>query len=94
VSKSNIEHVMERRASRLAAAIEHRIGVMVAFLKPAGRPPVFTRRVGRKEALEFWRRHRTDELGMQLLSRMTPEQVMELDRALAMPSEPMMDEAS
>lgn len=80
--KSNIEHVMERRAAKLAIAIEHRIKVMVEFLAPDGRP-VFTKKVSGADALEFWRRHRTDETGMALLQRMTPEQVMELDAALA-----------
>ena len=84
MSTSNIEHVMERRAARLASAISHRIEVMVEFLKPDGAPPVFTTKMSRREALEFWRRHRTDEIGSALLARMTPEQVAELDRALAM----------
>lgn len=81
-SHSNIEHVMERRAAKLAGAIKHRIEVMVAFLAPDGRP-IFTTKVSGAEALDFWRRHRTDEVGMALLQRMTPEQVMELDARLA-----------
>jgi hypothetical protein len=83
MSKSSLEHVMERRATKLASAIEHRIEVMVTFLKPPGQPPVFSRSVPRAQALDFWRRHRTDEVGAELLQRMTPEQVMALDAALA-----------
>ncbi len=82
---SNLQHVMERRAELLANAIEHRVQVMTDFLQPPGQPPVFSQKVSRREWLEFWRLHRTDEVGAQVLSTWTPEQIMALDTALGQP---------
>lgn len=83
MSQSNLQHVMERRASLLANAIEHRVQVMADFLMPPGQPPVFSKRVSRREALAFWTKHRYDQIGAAVLSRWTPEQVMQLDAELA-----------
>ncbi|MDA8219403.1 MAG: hypothetical protein M0Z94_17505 [Dehalococcoidales bacterium] len=81
--KSNLDHVMERRAELLAEAIRHRIEVMADFLMPPGEPPVFSSRVSRRDALAFWTKHRYDQIGAQVLSRWSPEQIMALDAELA-----------
>ncbi len=80
---AEIEYIMERRARLLADAIKHRIEVMVDLLKEPGQRPVFTKKLSRREALDWWRQHRTDALGLRVMATMTPDQIVSLDRALS-----------
>ena len=80
---AEIEYIMERRARLLADAIKHRIDVLLYLLKEPGQRPVFTKKLPQREALTWWRAHRTDPLGMRLMATMSPEQIMGIDRALS-----------
>ena len=80
---AEIEYIMERRARLLADAIKHRIEVLLYLLKEPGQRPVFTKKLSQREALAWWRAHRTDPLGMRLMATMSPGQIMDIDRALS-----------
>lgn len=83
MARTNLDHVVERRAELLADAIGYRIDLLAGFLAPKGRGPVFTERLRTRDAAAFWLRHRYDDIGRKVLAQWDPEQVMELDRALS-----------
>lgn len=76
------EQTIERRARMLADAVEARVDLYRRLINPAGRP-MFTTQMSKQKALDWWAINRTTPAGQQVLQRMTPVQIMELDAALA-----------
>lgn len=72
---------MERRAAALADALNKRVDLMAGLMRPEGRA-VFHERKSEQQALEFWQRHRYDEMGQKVLSTWTPDQIIALDQRL------------
>ena len=75
-------HPLERRAAALADAFSKRVDIMAGLMKPPGQPPIFHQRLPDQQALEFWQRHRYDDLGQSVLQTWAPDQVLDLDRRL------------
>lgn len=75
------QHPLERRATALAEALTRRVDTMAALMRPNGRQ-VFTQRLPEQQALEFFQRHRFDDLGQRVLSTWTPDQILDLDQRL------------
>ncbi len=78
-----IPNVLERRASMLAGRISARKEIIRDAFAPPGQRPPFTEQLTRAEALDFWRRHRHDRVGAEVLARMRDQDIVELDAALA-----------
>lgn len=72
------EHRLERRARLLAMKMQERVSDLQNVVGVA-----FRREVPRGKALAWWRKHRFDELGAQVLARMQPQDILDLDLALA-----------
>ena len=87
---SNAEHILERRAHLLAGKLSARRDLLVQALAPKGQRPPFTEQMSKPEAVAWWRAHRYDDLGKQVLDRMGPADVMELDQALSQANEAQM----
>lgn len=83
---ANQMHPMERRSKMLADALGKRISTMAALMRPDGRP-IYHQRLNEQQALQFWRRHRFDDLGASVLSTWTPDQILQLDQVLQRASE-------
>jgi len=77
------ENMLERRAAMLAGRISARKKRLREALAPPGQRPPFTKQLTKQEALEFWRLHRHDETGAEVLARMSDLEIAELDTALA-----------
>ena len=77
------EHILERRASKIAERLNERVGLMREFLTPQGQRPPFTEALNDDNAMRFWRAHRYDMLGARVLQNMRPSDIAELDAALA-----------
>ena len=67
----------------LSARIKARKTLIQNAITPKGSRPPFTQQLSQANALEWWMKHRYDDLGQQVLSNMQPADVMELDRALS-----------
>ena len=79
---SNIDYQSERQAHMLAGKIQSTKEMLRTSLAPAGQRPPFTEQLSQGEALNWWRQHRNDEYGKQMVSKMGQQDVMELDAAL------------
>lgn len=77
------QHPLEQRAALLGAAVKQRVHALSNGITPKGTRPPFTRRYSTAEALRWWMEHRYDQLGLNLITRMTPIQVARLDAWLA-----------
>lgn len=75
------EHPMERRTNALADGLTARVDMLAAMMRPDGRQIYHTRQAEQK-AIEFWQRNRFTDLGQQVMSTWTPDQIMDLDRRL------------
>jgi hypothetical protein len=84
------EHRLETRARLLSERLQHARQTIRDAVAPAGQRPPFTEQLSKPEALRFWQAHRFDEYGQAALARMAPEQVQELDLALARANEAQM----
>lgn len=80
------QHPLERRAAALADAFTKRTDLMAQLMRPDGRA-VFHERLPEQKALEFWQRHRYDDIGQNVLSTWTPDQVLQLDQRLMQASQ-------
>lgn len=80
-------HILERRASLLAGRLAAQRNIVRDTLAPAGQRKPFTQQLSKREALAFWRQHRYDATGQQVLATMRPEDVLELDLALSQANE-------
>jgi hypothetical protein len=77
---------IERLATLLGQRIPKRIEqVSTAF--GAGGRPAFSQQLSQKEALGWWQRNRFTPAGQQVLGLMKPDQILELDQALAAANE-------
>jgi hypothetical protein len=81
------EHTVERRARLLAEKMQTRVRVLSNFLAPPGQRAPFTKQLSDAQALRFWRAHRYDPLGAEVLQSMRPQDIAELDMALMSHSE-------
>ncbi len=78
---------IEKMSNLLADRITERIDMLSKALAPAeGRPP-FTQQLSKAKAINWWRAHRYDDLGKQVMANMEPIAVLELDQALAQANE-------
>jgi len=84
------EHRLETRAHLLAERITHDRQTIVDALTPDGKRTLFAKQLSKPEALRFWQAHRFDDIGKQVLARMSPSDVMELDQALTQAAEAQM----
>lgn len=76
------QHVLERRAAALAQGMKARISDMTLALQAAdGRIPFHTK-LSKGDALDWWMKHRYDNLGQQALAGMPPQAIFSLDAAL------------
>lgn len=80
------QHPLERRAQALAQGITSRVNMMASMMRPDGRP-VFHTRLSDAKALDFWRKHRYDELGQSVISTWRPDQILDLDQRLSQANE-------
>lgn len=80
---SSATHRLERRSQLLAARLQERVDAMRNALTPAGQRPPFTTTMPKSAALDWWTKHRHDDLGKSALGNYSPDQVAELDAALA-----------
>jgi hypothetical protein len=85
------QHILEHRAHLLADALLARKKLLVEMLAPKGKRPLFTEQLSKPEALRWWQKHRYDALGKQVLDRMQPGDVMELDQALSQANDTVME---
>lgn len=83
-----LQHRLDRRAAMLGERLRREIDLTAQMLRPPGGMPAFTTQLTNTEALDFWKRHRFDRIGAQVLSGWTPEQIAELDAWLAAEQEP------
>jgi hypothetical protein len=74
---------IERRTSMLASALRRNIDVMRDSYRPPGQRPPFKDQLSETKALDFWLKHRHDELGARTLASMDAGAIMELDQALS-----------
>lgn len=80
------DHPLERRADMLAQALTQRVDMMAAMMRPDDRQ-IFHQRLSEPSALQFWRKHRFDDMGQQIMSTWTPDQIIGLDQRLAQANE-------
>jgi len=78
---------VERRAALLSERITQRRQTLRDAYSPPGQRPPFTQTLSRRDALTWWRQHRSDDVGKQVLDRMSPNDIMNLDLALAKANE-------
>ncbi len=77
------QYAVERRVALLAQMIPKRIHVMRQAIAPEGKRPPFSEQLSEKDALDWWRVHRFDNLGQQVTANMDPQSLLELDGALS-----------
>lgn len=75
------QHPLERRTTALAEGLKERVHMLAGMMRPDGRQ-IFHTRLNDQKALEFWQKHRFDDLGKQVMSTWTPDQVLNLDTRL------------
>lgn len=75
------EHPLERRANALAEALTRRVDLLATMMRPNDRP-IFHERLSEPKAMEFWQKHRYDDLGQNVMSTWTPDQILALDQRL------------
>ena len=66
----------------LAQKMEGRVRMLSQFIRPDGQRARFTKQLQDADALNWWRIHRYDDLGSQVLAGMRPNDIAELDQAL------------
>jgi hypothetical protein len=67
----------------LRDALKSRRALVTQAITPKGERPPFTEQLSVPDAQRWWSKHRYDDLGKQVLGRMSPQDVLELDQALA-----------
>lgn len=77
------EHRLEQRQRMLAAKLTQRVQMMRDVLAPPGKRPPFHEQLSNAESLRWWRTHRYDALGAQVLQYLQPAAIEELDVALS-----------
>lgn len=74
----NGSHRLEKRSSMLASRMRQVGDGLASQLD--GRP--FTSAMTRSAALDWWAQHRSDQYGAEVLRKMDPVRIAELDQAL------------
>lgn len=75
------QHPLEQRTTALAEGLKDRVHMLAQMMRPDGRQ-IFHQRLDEQRAIEFWQKHRFDDLGKQVMSTWTPDQVLQLDTRL------------
>ena len=77
------EQYMEELSHNLANRIISLRDMFAEALRPPGERPPFTKVLSMPRALSWWSQHRYDKFGQAVLQNMSPESVLELDKALS-----------
>jgi hypothetical protein len=77
------DNILERRAHMLAGRLSKNTQMLRDALAPPGQRPPFTEQMTKADAVTWWRAHRFDKYGQDVVARMQPADVMELDQALS-----------
>lgn len=80
---STPSHRLERRSQLLATRLQERVEAMRNALAPPGQRPPFTTTMPKNAALDWWGKHRYDDVGKSALANYSPDQIAELDATLA-----------
>lgn len=75
------QHPMERRTDLIAQGLKDRVSMLADMMLPNGRR-VYTTQLNDQKALEFWQKHRFDDMGKAVLATWSPSQVLQLDTRL------------
>lgn len=76
------QHPLERRSALLAGKLKERVSTMTASLTAAqGRIPFHTK-LPEAQALDWWSKHRYDDIGRQAIASLDPIAIARLDSAL------------
>lgn len=75
------QHRLEQRAQLLAGRMDTASKGLAQQLGAGDRPP-FTTAMTRTESLDWWRQHRHDEAGAEVLARLRPWDIAQLDADL------------
>ena len=78
------QHPLERYTDRLASEMGQAIDKLATYLRPPGGRVLWTTPLARKDALAFYRQHKNDEIGKAALAGLSPLDVMDLERNLAL----------
>lgn len=76
------QHRLEVRATKLAAALQHRIGVFAQAVTPPGSRPPFTQAFSESKALDTILKHWNHPATQQWIGSMDPVSQLELHNAL------------
>lgn len=76
------QHRLSNRATMLAGRIGQRKALIRDMMAPTG-TAVFSERLSQPDALAFWQKNRTNEVGAAILANWKPEQILELDNRLS-----------
>lgn len=76
---SGLPHLIERRAKMLSQGIQARRRLLAESLAPKGQRPPFHVVMSKPEALAFWKKHWTDDIGVLLRQRLTPLETLEME---------------
>lgn len=77
------KHYLEALADELGERLKEAVDAAAEELTgPSGRP-LFTKRMTKAQAVEWWQRNRYNKIGEQALAGMTPEQQLEVDQMLS-----------
>ena len=82
------QHRLDRRRDILSEKIKHLLEVTTEMLRPEGTRPPLTDQKTSGEALVFWRKHRFDAIGAEVLANRPAADVAELDAWLARHPDP------
>lgn len=82
------EHRLEKRSQLLAARLKERVAsIRDAVAAPGQRPP-FHVALPKNEALAWWREHFDTDLGKQVMSTWTPDQIADLQVEMSRAQQP------
>lgn len=76
------QHRLEARADKLAAALQHRVGVFAQAVTPPGSRPPFTKPFSESKALDTILQHWNHPATQQWISSMDPVAQLELHNAI------------
>lgn len=79
----DVRYPLERRASRIAERLKERRETLRYVVAPPGDRPLFHEAKTKSDALAWWRKNRHNDHGAKVLANYTPQQIADLDLALA-----------
>lgn len=76
------QHALERLATKLSGALTGNVAMMSqAMTAPQGRIP-FREKMPEATALDWWSKHRNDDIGAKAIALLKPDQIANLDLSL------------